>query len=231
MFPRVVIAPPLPLEVVDHSFDNWFLANTCGYTSKIFEPPTAAQVPRPELRSHLSFLTRAPPSPEVRRNLSYASGAPPLPEIRCPPSFATRARLHQRYILRLSLTTIASPSRISRASSSPNLRDPELRLRQSSTLRMSLPTTSPPSPEFHLLFELRRLVVCPFKPLPTTMNPLTGLCHQLRLHRNRQRRPAATYFAESCSHRAGRRSTLARYSPPAASPPSSATSGLLYLLL
>ena len=46
----------------------------------------------------------------------------------------------------------------------------------------------------------------------------------------RQRRPAGTYFYDTCSHRAGRPAPSVRYQSPMASPLPSATSGLLYRL-
>ena len=71
--------------------------------------PTAARTPRPELRRHLSFATRAPPSPafhlsqELRRHPSVTTRDPPFSEV----------HLRQRFVVtcrHLSFATRAPPS-------------------------------------------------------------------------------------------------------------------------
>ena len=188
--------------------------------------PTAGRTPRPELRRHLSFATRAPSSPELRRHLSFATIVPPSPEFHLSPelrrhlSFATRAPSSPEFCHHLSFATRASPSpefhlspRLCRHPSFTT-RDPpfsELHLRQRFVVtcrHLSFAARAPPSSELHLSPELHlrlpRLLHSmsfPFKPPPTTMQPFfSGYYHRPRRRRHHLPRQSGNYFTDFCSH-------------------------------
>ena len=249
--------------------------------SRSSNPPTAGRTPRPELRRHLSFATRAPSSPEFRRQLSFATRAPPSPEFHLSPelrhhlSFATRAPSSPELRRRLSFATRAPPSpefHLSpelRRHPSFTIRDPpfsELHLQQRFDVtcrHLSFATRAPPSSEPHLSPELHLRLrdysircLSPSSHYQPQSNLFAGHYHRPRRRRhhllrqsanyftdfcshapmglplqtatsgeapsswplppilassNRQRRPAGTYFADSCSYRAGRSAPSVRY--------------------
>ena len=69
---------------------------------------------------------------------------------------------------------------------------------------------------FYRLLQPSHRWACCFKPLAAARRHLPGHYHQLRRHRHRQRRPAETYFVDSCSYRAGRPAPSVLHQPPLA---------------
>ena len=112
-----------------------------------------ASLPRPwspELRRHQSVATRVPSSPELCRHLTFATRAPSSPELRRHLSFATRAPPSPEFHL-----------------------PPELRRHPRFTTRVPPSSELYLSPELHLhLPRVLHSMYFPFKPLPTTGQPL-----------------------------------------------------------
>ena len=219
-FPRAVIAPSPPLEPWTTLPIVVFLASTCAYTSKIFEPPhcranhairasSSPELRRPDppfskLHLHQSFVVTGASRPDFllhwRFVVTCRHRSSPKPRDQSPTFYLSSTSIFRDYLIRC-----LSPSSHYQRQSTLFILATTIGPRIVATicsdhLGVISPTSAATAPlGLPLQTATSGKAPCSW-PLPTT--PTSSY---------RQRRPAGAYFADSCIHRAGRPVPSVRY--------------------